>query len=61
MAGESAHPKWVVPATDLVDLTPEKARELIPTGSSPRISIMALLTEITFPPISQRKMPSAAL
>ncbi|MEW6757875.1 MAG: hypothetical protein AB1347_06615 [Acidobacteriota bacterium] len=29
MAGESAHPKWVVPATDLVDLTPEKARELI--------------------------------
>jgi len=29
MDGESAHAKWVVPATDLVGLTPEKARELI--------------------------------
>ena len=29
MAGEPAHVKWVVPAKDLVDLTPEKARGLI--------------------------------
>ncbi len=29
MAGDSAYTKWVVPATDLVDMTPEKARGLI--------------------------------
>ncbi|MEW5764520.1 MAG: hypothetical protein ACOYXN_09415 [Acidobacteriota bacterium] len=29
MAGELSHVKWVVPAADLLNLTPEKARGLI--------------------------------